>query len=541
LTKNANLRLVPSLPLTDKQKKLRAIIFENFDKRYWERWEFLEKRLGLKGKEPMTYQEIGDWRGVSREWVRLNVSAGIDDLRLLFDTGKNSRCQIEESLFIEIKNWHQSLKAFEPVMRQSQIIQHTENFFDTQDFDTGLLRLLLMIFGYQSFSLDDETIWVNDVFDGERLKNLLSISTKYLKNLAESRNLEDILQAISKDNQAAPYTLTELEAVLSIAPAIEQLQDGQYQLKFENLVSVAAKAYRLLYQREDTTPFAIKEIDTQLRQAMYQAKLPPNSIRRILGAVSKDERFQHIGKTGKWVLTKWHYAPSSLLSVPKIIEEAIIEAKHPLTYQEIRQAVSRARPADIDNTGSALSQNRFVKLMDGRYTLRTLADPAQILASPKPEPKPHLRKERLALAIKKVFEAQELTEMPLKNLYLELIKQLPEYRATQIWRGLVNPPNLAISISGVLQKRIATFRPDFENEIETIDLLANGERSPFVQEMIRELLREKGQMRLKDLIEEIGNRCNILPRNVYHYVTRLKGEIIHGKDTEGFVICKLVE
>ena len=56
--------------------------------------------------------------------------------------------------------------------------------------------------------------------------------------------------------------------------------------------------------------------------------------------MSRDPRFQNIGKSGKWVLTKWKYNPDALLGVPALIQRVLEQAGQPLSFDDLYAGMS---------------------------------------------------------------------------------------------------------------------------------------------------------------------------------------------------------
>jgi hypothetical protein len=254
-------RQIPFENYENIQQAFRAVIYEFFNPKNLSKYEVLVQRFGLNGKKPLTLEEVGILRGVTRQRVQQLEKEAIKQLRMLFEIGESQGTSLHPDIVSELRNYRLSLDSLKPAKPQSTVLEHTKKFFGLDNFDSTLLELLLSIFDFHSIRLTNDTlVWTFSSIDIDRLEALINKSTKYLKEHSESGSWQDVLLAISKQTKSARYKPEEIQLALELAPEVECAEDGGFQVKFENLSATEDRIYRLLYKLSQTDPIELIEI-----------------------------------------------------------------------------------------------------------------------------------------------------------------------------------------------------------------------------------------------------------------------------------------
>lgn len=536
-------RQVPTSLDGDKQEIIKRTIYEFFHPKYESRYTALGYRFGLDGHERLTLEEAGIlMNGITRERVRQLERDGLNWLGELFEKGLSQQVKLMPDVSQFIVEYRENLKQFSPAIIDEVLLSETELFFDTSPFDPSLLHLLASVFGFDTLRLDDGSeAYIITPINIERLDRLVKLVTDFLEKSVEAKTWREILLAVSKQNRSAKYQLSEVQLALELAPQVEPLDDETFQLKFEYLRSMEDRVYSLLYKRPDTSPVPSDEIVRLHNQEVLSLGRGPNSHNSIVNAMSRDERFKPIGRTGLWVLSKWDYAPEELFSVPELIKWVLVRAGEPISVDELHARFSKVREIDRVSLQAVLSQNyeRFLPLLDGRIGLRENT-PSNLIAMPSGREKSGLNSVILAFAVEQVFTKAGMLSMPTVELHRGICEVLPEYEKQRIWSQMMND-NPAFTRSGTRRNQIATFNPDFKKSIPALDLASMGDRGPFIERTIIDLLSKNGRMVLKSLCNKVAILCHIKSHNVYAHVSRLQNtNQVTKQEDNGTIYCDLV-
>ena len=319
--------------------------------------EVMERRFGLKGREPETLEAIGRSFGVTRERVRQIEADGLRHI------AKPAAADALAPVFSSLE------KHFEDhgqVLEESRLL----NSVAGPRFSNHVYFLLTV--GKPFSHRGEEEQWYDRWFTREEaLKAAQSIIARTAGELSErgkpvpAAELFRILKARAREVLGAvPSNPDLLESYLSISKLIGQNPYGEFGLVSWPTIrprGVRDKAYAVILKTGK--PMHFREVATAITRSGWSVKRAhPQTVHNEL---IKDPRFVLVGR-GLYGLAEWGYAPGT---VSDVIASLLKGAKRPLSKEEISTRVLEARLVK-PNTVFLNLQNRelFKKTPDG-YTL----------------------------------------------------------------------------------------------------------------------------------------------------------------------------
>ena len=102
--------------------------------------------------------------------------------------------------------------------------------------------------------------------------------------------------------------------LLNNIPDIIKNEDGKYEIDFNSLSNVKEKAYRILYEKQDTMTY--KEIWRELNHRLVSfGNQFKSNILALASQLSQDTRFVSIGKSGVWGLSEWNINTDTIIEL----------------------------------------------------------------------------------------------------------------------------------------------------------------------------------------------------------------------------------
>lgn len=318
--------------------------------------EVLERRFGLKGKEPETLESIGKSFGVTRERVRQIEEDGLK--RIAAPQAVQILAPIFEVLeghFGEHGHVFEELKLLQSVAEPRF---HNHVYF-------------LLTVGQPFNRKGEEEPWHDRWYTKEEaMKAAESIMVRTAEELAEIKNplpaseLFKILKAQAREVLGSVPSPETLESYLGISKLIKQNPYGEFGLVSWPTIrprGVRDKAYAVL--AKSAHPMHFREVAGAISKSGWSSKKAhPQTVHNEL---IKDPRFVLVGR-GLYALGEWGYTPGT---VSEVIQALFKEAKHPLPSHEIVKRVLKSRFVK-DNTILLNLQNKnlFKRTPQG-YTL----------------------------------------------------------------------------------------------------------------------------------------------------------------------------
>lgn len=346
-------------------------------------WDVVVRRYGLQGSKVYTLQDIGDYYDISRERVRQIESKATKRIHdaIVSDSAFPADLGSTQDRRNELAQVHKGINLLGPVVTLNEVSQFLEGRYNTKltPNDSGAVRLLL---GIMDFKESPEKIQGSSI----------ALKPSWIKSSYSNINfLHQTARAIhavlSETNTATPFFDLKIAVVrklkqkiesalvkdaIKICSEIEQSQPDLFQLRFEHLHSLADKAHRILYEKNQ--PLHISEIKTEISHRLavigQHERIPSRSIQQQLVA---DSRFLPIGRSGKWVLAEWKsFRKEPIL---ELIEEYFHLRKSPVTLNEVTEYVVAKRPdasassIKIYLANGNLKEHKFIRISKDEYAL----------------------------------------------------------------------------------------------------------------------------------------------------------------------------
>jgi DNA-directed RNA polymerase delta subunit len=417
------------------EKLSRRLLYALGDQRDF---EILKRRHGLEKSKIYTLQEVGYYYDLTRQRIRqleFRAEQRIRDFLLgkeEFEEGK-----LPSALIMEANRLMVILKVDHPLLLESEILDILQERYSVtySPKDLSALRFLLHILGLEQLSQNTTGIahikchptWLDShSVDKKVIYTALSAVYKVLKKSVLSLSFFEITVRV---NQRRKHRITRkyIDYALKICEEIEEISNERYQIKLEYLTSLADQVYRILY--EQGTSMHIREIMRILNHHLVKAKLTAaKRVRLSSGTLSVDERFEPIGRSGKWSLAEWQSVRRE--TIVEIMKEFFHFSQKPASIDEVYEYVYSKRP-DVSKASITiyLSSNKeeFTRISKNKYELAAWG------GTPYETPKRFSPKEvttRLTREIEAIFTERGTRKIPLTELINYLVKSTNVPRST---------------------------------------------------------------------------------------------------------------
>ncbi|RJQ36746.1 hypothetical protein C4552_02535 [Candidatus Parcubacteria bacterium] len=292
--------------------------------------EVLERRFGLRGKEPETLESIGRSFKVTRERVRQIEAEGLRQL------AKSEAVAAFAPTFAALENHfaHHGHVCEESKLLHSVIEPKFHNHV-----------YFLLTVGQPFSAKREEDTWHDRWYTKEEsLKAAQSIMARAAEELAEKKkpipaaDMFQILKTHARDVLGSVPNPDTLESYLSISKLIKQNPYGEFGLVSWPTIrprGVKDKAYAVLARAQK--PMHFREVAGAISKSGWSNhRAHPQTVHNEL---IKDSRFVLVGR-GLYALSEWGYQPGT---VSDIIAEILRNAKRPLPKEEIAKRVLAQR------------------------------------------------------------------------------------------------------------------------------------------------------------------------------------------------------
>lgn len=323
--------------------------------------EVLEKRYGLKKKEPQTLEAIGQSYGITRERVRQIEEAALSILYAKIDP-----------LISEVnKKSYEHLNNLGGARSESLFFDELNHIFgDTlvrSLFDNHLRFIFTLLDSPKYFreNKDFYSFWYCEAKDLERMEKLLgyfeTIITEHatpVNQIKFSEFLGTALKLTNIKNEAVAVSYLATSKRFKFNPY------GDFGLRDWGEIEprgVRDKAYLILKRQKQ--PLHFKKLTDLIKLAKFDKR--PVHLETVHNELIKDPRFILVGR-GVYALSDWGYK----IGTVKEIIRSQLKDKKALTKDEILKYVNSQRLVK-ESTILINLQNRslFKRRQDGRYTL----------------------------------------------------------------------------------------------------------------------------------------------------------------------------
>jgi hypothetical protein len=319
--------------------------------------EVIERRFGLKEKEPETLEKIGQDFGVSRERIRQ-----IQDSALI----KIKKLAIKE---IKVFNYLQEyLKEYGGLRREENLL------FDLgrEKFKNYIYFLLHLEDSFERKKEDEEfyTLWFMGKGAIDKASKVINFLENYLAREEKPFSFEELL-IIANRNSSVSKDLSKKSfySFLEVTKKISQGPFGDYGLTTWVEITprgIKDKAYLVL--KREKTSLHFRKI-TDLINYIFLAK---NRLERpalpqtVHNELIKDKRFVLVGR-GIYALREWGFEEGT---VKDLLVKILRKNKKGLLKDEILREVKKQRLVKETTILLNLSdKNLFEKTKEGKYRL----------------------------------------------------------------------------------------------------------------------------------------------------------------------------
>ncbi len=326
----------------------------------------IQKRFGLAGGEPMTFNAIGKEFKVTRERIRQIQEESLSIIRK----------QKKSALFVTfVNNAKKVLKANGNVLEHMAFVNAIKEIYGNEVEEASINFLLSIDENFYFFSGNNffKPFWCFANVSLESIKKLAEEAETILKKEQKPTSLKDINSKIKKQTTTAK----QLANVLHIYKRIGANPFGQYGLiswSIINPLNARDKAYFLMkYYLKKPVHFKaltnyIKENEDVIINQTANKKKKVVSVQTVHNELIKDNRFVLIGH-GHYALAEWGYSKG----VIKDIIVNVFQASNNTAFseKELITKVKEQRMAKDNTIRFNLRNNKcFEKTSDGKYQLK---------------------------------------------------------------------------------------------------------------------------------------------------------------------------
>ncbi|RLF62263.1 MAG: hypothetical protein DRN33_05765 [Thermoplasmata archaeon] len=373
----------PSLLETDERDIRRlliplskALLTQERKEKYY---DVIRLRFGFEGSQTYTLDDIGKYLEISREGVRQIEARAIrrvSEVILGKDLPRSSR--VSQAILHEFAEARLALIHLGDVVSDDSVQDELNRRYGPppSSFKSSELHFLMQVLGFRplphlkivSPSGESLSVWTisNDI-DARLLDKSIRLTRSILtKNVLPLPFLDLILRVSQVMGENArryvPYAV-------DIAPDIEEVETGQYQIRFDKLHSLADKAYRILSETGEPLHYSVITRQINYRLTQLKKNKCVNS-RTLISQLAADKRFDPIGRSGFWCLKQWN--AFSKATIINLMKEFFHLHQKPATLDEVYEYVKSQRKYVSKNSIAIYLTNlsdTFVRVSKDRYEL----------------------------------------------------------------------------------------------------------------------------------------------------------------------------
>lgn len=533
------------LPLFDVWFTKTLMDFLKFKNEY----KVIQCRFGLNEFSYLTLDETGMIleSPVTRERVRQIEQRALDNLSELISGEIQRGMQLRKDIVDLLHNYRSSLVSLGQIANEHVFVYHTKEFFSVININVPLQRLLLNLLGYKSIDLETNVLshrfaWTLKDFETTKIQEAISTISDFLRKVAIAKTLDEIKLALNKNRKAEKrFGDYELRQAASLSFDIENVDKDKYQIRYQKLSSITDKAYRILYNADES--IHVRQIAILLnKEAFKHSETSQVTPHHIGTRLSSDSRFASIGRSGEWFLVEWKRFSTEF--VLDLMENALHSVGEPLSAKAIFDFVRQKRPVEKKAIDSYLRQdNRFMRVGVDQFALRDWG-----LASVS-IPRIHSAdkvfcKAKLCEYIEVVFTSKQVGEMFLVDLSKEISKLEPKVSSQSIYNSIIKSPAVKIVAQQMERiRKVAIFVPNYRTKLTKLDILTRdipvGE---LIQSTIRKVLENqpKKQLELATVRDLVSKELTCPPASVYSALEKMD-DIEKIRNNSNQMICRLVK
>lgn len=444
-------------------KLIKAMLSYSDDDRIW---PILERRFGLLGTFPRTLEQLGVGFGITRERVRqIERQALIELRRVIFeDNYAGKKYYVHAQLGDRLKEAHQIVRdASSEGIKHSNLMDLIAIEFETdveaQERSIQFFLELCQVTRIQLSRTRLDPIWTSNRDRTSRriVRAVEAVDEVFSKDSARSMSGLDVMIEVNESLPKRERIDTDLlHHAIRLCSSVEQLEDGEYWIKFIALSTRTSQAERVLLERKRPMRIAAiaREINHRTLSQEKDARIvDANNLRNQMSADHR-QRFTPIGRSGEWGLTRWSLEDSSIY---ELMREVLIVENRPLSSTEIHSRVNRRRPASQSSVSIYLQTRPDFKKVDrDSWALSTWkeAESAQVW-NPR----------QVGEFVERYYLMRSTDRIPYRKLKQALIEETG-YSPKQV-QGLLNVnPAIRTEHDSVDSELVAIFQPGYRDVVE---------------------------------------------------------------------------
>ena len=175
-----------------------------------------------------------------------------------------------------------------------------------------------------------------------------------------------LLQELKQYSKNAGLLSDDVSAIVMSLPGVERVAKGtKFRCAVRDLSSVNDRLERVL--REKGKPMHFRELTMTLKQAQLGIKRGPSE-RSVATALSCDDRFAPIARTGLWILSEWKQFENC--TIPDLAASLLAAHRGAMTETELFKSMRRVRDLSQESIRSRLAtDSRFVRVAPYTWAL----------------------------------------------------------------------------------------------------------------------------------------------------------------------------
>lgn len=327
--------------------------------------EVLERRFGLRKKEPETLESIGKDFGITRERVRQIEADALKKIAHFLE--QEEGIKLVQNVF---DNFLSHLKQYGGLRKEETLLEELGK--PAEKYPVRFLLTIGNSFEHFGETEDTYSVWTSDRNVFSVAQQVINSFLQLFEKLGKPVEAKKLLLHYQKEiKPALNYSLQEkaIFSYLGIAKKISVGPHGLYGLSSWPEItprSLRDRAY-LVYQKEKR-PLHFTQVAKLIEQHGFGPEGRPVSVQSVHNDLIRDPRFVLIGR-GIYALQEWGYTSGK---VSDIIAKVLERLGKPMTKKEIAEQVLKHRLVK-ENTIFLNLQNKkyFQKTPDGKYTLKT--------------------------------------------------------------------------------------------------------------------------------------------------------------------------
>jgi hypothetical protein len=336
--------------------------------------EIICRRFGIGFRRAYTLEEIGGYLTITRERVRQREYRAIKLIRGNL-TGIETDLIVPVSVIEEYKRLRSDLMAMGEVIIEPQVM----NYFQVRyglilnKEENRVIRFLMELMVFREFGENPishlKTVFFRSWATNDRVDIkafILAQKSLYRVFLSvdDPQDLFDIMSSLNKGRKSKiPQTIVSLAI-----PTYKELEviDNKYQIRFDDLGSLADKAYRIL--KEKGNPLKVQDIQMEINHRLAVSQSGSRVGAASIGnQLSVDKRFFPLGGGGLWALKEWDEWTSK--TIISLMKEYLDQKRAGASPSEIFEYVKQKRPDVLRKSiDTSLGQkDKFTRISRNTY------------------------------------------------------------------------------------------------------------------------------------------------------------------------------